>query len=212
MTMLTDPTVPCTRSEMTLTFLPWPNEHLDVLGHDARSPYAERFWLGVIGPSCLWLLRSIAYGFEASPDGFETAVADLAGALGLGDRCGQNSPIQKALVRLGRFGLAYPVADDMFRVPCRLGWVDSLMLQRLPAGLAQTHDQWIAAFDAEHPDETTHRQAFAAVAALHRRGVTPEQLIPILNRTCPDRVLADRLVEWARTTPSPKGPVNVDLA
>lgn len=34
-----------------LTIRPWPDEVIDALGHDPRSAYVERFWLGVLGPS-----------------------------------------------------------------------------------------------------------------------------------------------------------------
>ena len=49
---------------------PWSDEVIDTLGHDPRSPYVERFWLGILGPSATWLARAIAYGFESEPDGF----------------------------------------------------------------------------------------------------------------------------------------------
>ena len=35
----------------------WYDEVTDQLGHDARSAYVERFWLGILGPSATWLLR-----------------------------------------------------------------------------------------------------------------------------------------------------------
>src|SRR5688572_3024262 len=44
-------------------------------GHDPRSPYVERFWLGVLGPSTTWLLRCLAYGFDGQPDGFDLDLA-----------------------------------------------------------------------------------------------------------------------------------------
>ena len=50
---------------------PWEDEITDELGHDPRSAYVERFWLGTLGPSSTWLLRAIAYGLEAAPAGLE---------------------------------------------------------------------------------------------------------------------------------------------
>ena len=44
----------------TLTIRPWPDEVIDRLGFDPRSPYVERFWLGVLGPSTTWLMRRFA--------------------------------------------------------------------------------------------------------------------------------------------------------
>ncbi len=34
-----------------LTVEAWPDPVIDQLGHDPRSAYVERFWLGVLGPS-----------------------------------------------------------------------------------------------------------------------------------------------------------------
>src|SRR5258705_2700369 len=36
---------------------PWPDEVVDRVGYDPRTPYVERFWLGVLGPSTVWFLR-----------------------------------------------------------------------------------------------------------------------------------------------------------
>ena len=43
---------------------PWddPNLHRD--GHDPRSAYVERFWIAVLGPSAVWLLRLLAREFD----------------------------------------------------------------------------------------------------------------------------------------------------
>src|SRR3954451_13629533 len=58
-----------------LTIRPWPDEVIDALGHDPRSAYVERFWLGVLGPSAIWLLRRLASGLDAAPAGFELPLA-----------------------------------------------------------------------------------------------------------------------------------------
>ena len=50
--------------------------------HDPRSTYVERFWLGILGPSTTWLLRSLAYGFDGAPDGFDLDILDTARVLG----------------------------------------------------------------------------------------------------------------------------------
>src|ERR1700760_1340187 len=36
---------------------PWADEVIDQVGFDPRTPYVERFWLGILGPSTVWLLR-----------------------------------------------------------------------------------------------------------------------------------------------------------
>jgi hypothetical protein len=38
-------------SATILPVRPWPDPVIDALGHDPRSAYVERFWLGILGPS-----------------------------------------------------------------------------------------------------------------------------------------------------------------
>ena len=45
------PTVDPLVGPATLTVTPWADPVIDTLGHDPRSPYVERFWLGILGPS-----------------------------------------------------------------------------------------------------------------------------------------------------------------
>src|SRR3954449_12857914 len=89
----------------TLHIEPWADEVIDTLGHDPRSAYVERFWLGILGPSTTWLLRRLAAGLEAEPAGFSLSLPDTAQALGLGGR-GRNSPFVRALARSCQFELA----------------------------------------------------------------------------------------------------------
>jgi len=56
----------------------------------------EDYWLGILGPSTVWLLRRLAAGFEYSPEGFDLDLAETARSLGLGDRSGRHSPLSAA--------------------------------------------------------------------------------------------------------------------
>src|ERR671937_2232778 len=100
------PAVSPTLARETLTIRPWPDDVIDTLGHDPRSAYVERFWLGILGPSTTWLLRRLAAGLEAEPAGFELPLGETARALGLGDKGGRHSPFMRALARSCQFGLA----------------------------------------------------------------------------------------------------------
>src|SRR5919205_3341269 len=102
-TLLADVTSP---ELETMTVRPWPDPVIDALGHDPRSQYVERFWLGVLGPSTTWLMRLLAAGFDASPAGFDVDLAEAAAVLGLGSRGGRHSPFMRALGRCCRFDLA----------------------------------------------------------------------------------------------------------
>jgi hypothetical protein len=68
-------------SASVLPIRPWADGVIDALGHDPRSAYVERFWLGILGPSTTWLLRHMAARLDASPEGFDLDLAATAQAL-----------------------------------------------------------------------------------------------------------------------------------
>ena len=70
------PTFPTDR----LHIRPWTDPVIDRLGHDPRSAYVETYWPGILGPSACWLLRRLADGMDAGPDGFDLDLPDTADA------------------------------------------------------------------------------------------------------------------------------------
>ena len=125
-----------------LTLLPWPDPVIDDMGHDPRSDYVERFWLGVIGPSCTWFLRRLSLGFDAEPDGFELDVAECARALGLGTGLGRNAPLGRTITRCCQFGLTRRFGRDRLAVRRRLPPLARHHLARLPEALQDEHARW----------------------------------------------------------------------
>src|SRR3954453_17123164 len=132
---LPDLTVP------TLKITPWPDAVIDAVGHDPRSAYVERFWLGILGPSTTWLLRRVAAGLEASPARFDLSLADTARALGLGGE-GRNSPFLRALGRCCQFELALPAQDGVLAVRRKLPPLNRRQVARLPEVLQAEHQRW----------------------------------------------------------------------
>lgn len=127
--------------DTTLEVRPWIDPVIDDLGHDPRSHYVERYWLGVLGPSTTLLLRRIAMGFDTGPDGFTLHLADTARALGLGTRTGRNTPFLRALDRSSQFGLARR-HRDVLEVRRRFPPLTLLHLSRLPESLQAEHARW----------------------------------------------------------------------
>jgi hypothetical protein len=123
------------------TIRPWVDPIVDERGHDPRSAYVERYWLGVIGPTALWIMRRFAAGFDDAPDGFTIDFAHTASCMGLSFSKGHNSPFGKALHRCVMFGLAQPLSDG-FAVRRRFPSVAQRHLKRLPADLQSTHEEW----------------------------------------------------------------------
>src|SRR5687768_17478327 len=124
-----------------LTIRPWPDDVIDALGHDPRSAYVERFWLGVIGPSAVWLLRRLAAGLESSPAGFALPLGDTARAIGIGGQ-GQSSSFARTLGRICTFDLARIELPDAIAVRRKLPPLARRHLARLPESLQEEHRAW----------------------------------------------------------------------
>jgi hypothetical protein len=135
--------VPPTFPVTTLTVRPWVDAVIDELGHDARSPYVERFWLGILGPSATWLMRRLVGGLEASPAGFELDLASTATELGLGNRSGPSSPFMRSIQRCCRFGAADLQDDTTLRVRRKLPPLTRIQIERLPDALRAEHQLWL---------------------------------------------------------------------
>ena len=126
----------------------WDDPIVDRLGHDPRSTYTEQFWLGILGPSTIWLLRHCRHELDRSPNGFVLDLSDTAGALGLGHRGGRNSPLARSLARACRFGAARPVNPGELEVRRRLPPLDRGQLARLPPLLQRRHQAFLEAEEA----------------------------------------------------------------
>ena len=128
----------------TLAIRPWPDAVIDEVGHDPRSPYVERFWLSVLGPSATWLLRRLAAGLETAPAGFDLDLAEVASELGLGHRSGPQAPFLRTIERCCRFGAAALVDESTLRVRRKLPPLSRVQVERLAPHLRASHEQWTA--------------------------------------------------------------------
>jgi hypothetical protein len=129
--------------EVRLEVRPWPDPVLDNLGHDPRSPYVERYWLPILGPSATWLIRRLAGSLDERPDGFALDPGEWAVELGIGMRGGKHSPFWRSIDRACRFGAARR-HGEVLAVRRRLAPLSSHQIERLPSALRQQHDAWIA--------------------------------------------------------------------
>ena len=107
-------------------------------GFDARSPYAETYWLGVVGPSAMWALRRLTAWLAAEPAGFELPLGPLGRELGLGVGVGRHAPLVRSLARLVVFDLAR-ITDVALAVRCTVPPLAQRHLTRLPAHLVDLH-------------------------------------------------------------------------
>ena len=131
-----------TPSVTILPVRPWPDGVIDALGHDPRSAYVERFWLGILGPSTTWLLRYMANRLDATPEGFDLDLASTAQALGLGSKGGRHSPFMRALSRCCQFDVAEARSDGTLAVRRKLPPLTRRQVMRLSPELVAAHQAW----------------------------------------------------------------------
>jgi hypothetical protein len=177
----------------TVVLRPLVDPAVDAVGFDPRSSYVELFWLGILGPSSVWLLRRVAIGFDAWPDGFELDVHETADALGLaaGSR---NSAFTRTVQRIVQFGMARP-GDDGLYVRRRLPPLSARHLNRLPATLRDAHRAWAASRDDDAARE--HERAHAAAVSLVQIGDEPELVEQHLRAMGIHPRVAAQAVAWA---------------
>ena len=111
---------------------------IEALGFDARSGYAEAYWLGILGPSALWALRRLSDGLARHPDGFVVELRHLAQELGLGEGIGRHAPVVRAVARLVNFRMV-EVRGDELAVRRSVPPLAGRHLARLPRHLAERH-------------------------------------------------------------------------
>jgi hypothetical protein len=183
----------------SLTVRPWVDDVIDSLGFDPRSPYVERFWLGVLGPSTTWLLRRIAAGFDHHPDGFEMALGETARALGLGDRGGRHSPFLRTVNRMVQFELAQVVSRGAgeLAVRRRLPPLNRRQTARLSPALQTAHEHWQAEQRKEPPAEAQRRRARQLALSLLELGEDVEATERQLLRWRYHPTLAREAAAWA---------------
>ena len=125
-----------------LQILPWPDPVIDRVGVDPLAEYVERFWLGIVGPASVLLVRHLATRFEEEPDGFELDLTDTARLLGLGTGLGRWGPMQRTIHRCVGFGFARRWGDDRLLARRRLPHVTRQQLARLPETRQAEHERW----------------------------------------------------------------------
>lgn len=191
--MPTLPTFPIT----TLAVRPLPDAVIDQIGHDARSAYVERFWLGILGPSATWLLRRLVDALEAAPEGFDLDLALIATELGLGTRSGHNSPFVRTMQRCARFGVMAMVGTTELQVRRKLPPLTQYQLDRLPPHLQEEHRRWTE-HERAHPSADERREHARGLAlSLLADGEEVSAAEHLLHGRAVHPAMAHEAVAWA---------------
>jgi len=179
-----------------ITVLPWTDPVIDVKGFDPRSNYVERFWLSVIGPSTLLLLRRLARGFDEHREGFTVDLADTAIALGLAPRDGRNSPFVRALHRTEQFGLARFADHRTLRVRRRIPPLTRRQVQRLPLPVRSSHARWLEA-ELRRSQNAESGRARRLALTLAQLGEDLPTIEVTLERWNVEAALSSHAARWA---------------
>jgi len=159
----------------------WTDPVIDRLGYDPRSLYVETFWLGILGPTCTWLIRRLAAGLDDQPGGFDLDLEDTARALGLGTRSGRQSPFRRALARCVTFQVARRQGPMTLGVRRRLPPLPRRHLLRLPTSLQESHATWMVPVRSspvlEEARRNARRMALGLLASGNERPEVELQLV-----------------------------------
>lgn len=185
------------RTPARLTIRPWVDPVIDRVGHDPRSTYVEQFWLATLGPSTTWLLRRLAAGLEAEPDGFELDLLATAQSLGLGGRGGRNSPFMRALERSRQFSLTRDVGGGHLAVRRKLPPLNRHQVARLPQALQDAHRAWQDDALAHPAADEQRRRARRLALSLFELGEDRESAERQLHHWRFHPALSHQAVEWA---------------
>ena len=185
---------------------------MDLLGHDPRSAYVERFWLSILGPSTTFLLRHLAARLDAEPDGFDLDLADTAAALGLGATRRQVTPFVRALARTGQFQLSQPCGGNALAVRRRLPPLTHQQVARLAPHLRDAHDAWQQAEHRAPTVEQRRTRARRLALSLLELGEVDEAVEQQLHRWKVHPAMAHEALRWAHVRRGATPPVATTTA
>jgi hypothetical protein len=183
----------------------YPDPVCERLGVHPADAYVEHCWLPVIGPSSTLLLRRLAAGLEALPEGYDLDLAALGRDLGLSARAGRNAPLRRSLERLARFGLARWSGPETYQVRRRIPTLSARHVERLGPGPLAVHRRTLQGRDQKRNGLLQAALRYAAlgwpVFPLRPAAKVPEgSLVPhgLLEATCDPR----RIAAWWSAAPA----------
>lgn len=122
-----------------ITVTCWHDPVVERHGHPAGDLYVETYWLPVIGPTALLLLRRLTRQIEVSGES-EVSLPALAQAMGLSRSTQRLSAFDRALDRLLMFGLALENGSGSnLAVRTVVPTLPGRLLKRLPTTLQNAH-------------------------------------------------------------------------
>ncbi len=154
-----------TFTESTLAVEPWADELVEQLGFDPRSAYVETFWLGVLGPSTVWLIRRLVAELDNNPLGYQIDLDETAATLGLRNNGGKHSPFMRALGRTCQFGIARTTGPASLAIRRKLPPVTQGQLRKLPESTQRQHLAYTERQRTQTPNNQQHFSRAVTIAS-----------------------------------------------
>jgi hypothetical protein len=147
-------------------------------GYDAQSSYVEQFWLPVLGPSTILLIRHLNIRLERDGEGVILETALTARALGLGEHPGRRAPFLRAvrraidfdLISVGERDEKSPETEIPLLVRRLIPLLSKRLAERLPEPIAREHR---CALTQSETEETPLARRARQLARTHQQLVAP---------------------------------------
>ncbi len=178
----------------------WIDPTIESLGFDPRSSYVEHFWLPILGPSCIFLLRRLAYAFDLDTATQEVSLRDISFEIGLGSPKGFGNSITKTLNRCIQFDMAKLQPNGSLSVRRSLPPLNQRQLARLPNELQDLHETLITGTSPSHDGQIRRRSVQLAVSLLDYQNSEQDAIESLLRwRVDPAIATAALALTWPRT-------------
>ena len=155
------PQAPDLRGVEVANILPITDPSQDGDHFDPRSEYAETFWLPVLGPSTMWLMRKMADRFDLEPDGFEIDLLETSHSLGITGNGGRNNAFHRALNRAVSFHMGRTIDQTTIAIRRFMPPLHHGQIKRLPVRLQNRHEVVIAEMPRVRAEELVRAQKVA---------------------------------------------------
>ncbi len=147
--------------------------------------------------STTWLLRHLADGLDANPEGFVLSLPECATALGLGQRGGRHSPFVRAIMRSCQFGMARADGPATLSVRRKLPPLTRRQAAALPEPRRTAHAAWLEAELAVPRALREQRRVRQLALSLLELGEDAEATERTLGRWNYHPALAREATAWA---------------
>ncbi|NNC80672.1 MAG: hypothetical protein HKN94_11035 [Acidimicrobiales bacterium] len=192
------PTAPDLTGRTEVFVLPHADPAVDPIGFDPRSDYAEQFWLPILGPSTLWMLRRLAQRFDVEPDGFALDLPELSASLGIRSKAGgRNTTFHRSIERLVTFNMGRTIDERTISVRRIMPPLHAGQVRRLSPNLQQRHADAIAQRSIDQVEDV--RRSTEVATTLLRLGDSPD-------------LVEQQLITWGIEPKTARDAVNVAWA